>query len=277
MSDLGKIIRAGIDCLELGGGGSPEFYKQQIEIMSDRDRAIFANLLQTEMPELTEKFAKIKQFDAWWQSRLVEHLWQPKTEQQELIRLMMVGINDTNMTYARAERNLTGVLNKCLPNHDVEDGWVGEKKATFYILGDLEDARDGFLKIYPHSTWPQVDEDAMVDIRAAEAKEAEERAYWKRIFKGERVYMDMMQDATEPTHRLLRDLQAELDRVTHLVRDDNLSVKDLRAHVKPEQDALDDATRNTRPGLFAAEDWLKEQRRRLGAQEKPLEGPVWSG
>lgn len=203
MSILHKIIVAAADCLAQGGGGSTEFYKRQIEIMPDYDRAVFANLLKTEMPTLTAKFQKIGKYEAWWLTRLVEHLWHSKIRTSELLTLCRRGVNDSNVTLDRVKRNLHNVLDRCVPDYKIVSGYEGEEKVQYYTLGELGAASDRFLSLYPNATFPEVDEDALAKRREAEAAEheveLEERAEYKRW---EAAFNETRYWAERPKHRL---------------------------------------------------------------------------
>lgn len=262
MSILHKIVIAGVDCLAAGGGGSPEFYKRQIAIMSDLDRATFANLLKTEMPELTDKFQKIQKYEAWFQTMLVEHRWYSKIRKDEFWQLCRVGVNDSNVTPRRLERNLRYVLDKFVPDWELDSVYEGDDLSVpnveYYMLGELDDARATFLGHYPNATWPAVDEEVLAKRRAAEAEvakvKAEEDADFKRMmetFPEVRPWSAETGKAVGVAERRL----AELKSGRHKIDDD--AVANARAEVHRAQ-AADEVIR-------------KAQRARQQVQMKRLE------
>ncbi len=102
-----------------------------------------------------------------------------------------VGINDSNVTPSRLERNLHYVLDKCVPGWKLVSIFEGDDLSVpnveYYMLGELDDARDKFLSLYPNATWPEVDEEALAERKAAEAEvakvKAEEAAHTKRLIE----------------------------------------------------------------------------------------------
>ena len=186
MNLLQKIGCAALESLG-GGGGISKFFDRQIELMPDYERTLLANKLCAVMPELTAKFQKIGRYEAWFQTLLVEHIWQSKIRRQDLWDMCRAGVNDSNVTVPKLERNLHNVLDRCVPGYELVTEWVDEEKVEFYVLGELDDARAQFLSRYPNATWPEVDQDALAVRTAAEVEaaevEAEKDAHYRRMLE----------------------------------------------------------------------------------------------
>lgn len=174
MNVLQKIGCAAFESLG-GGGGIAKFFDRQIDVMPDYERAMLANKLCAVMPELTAKFQKIGRYEAWFQSLLVEHLWYRKIRGDKLWALCKVGINDSNVTHERLLRNLHNVLDTYVPGWEIvslyEPDDDSRKKAEYYMLGELAAACATFLSHYPNATFPDLDEEMLVERREADVVE----------------------------------------------------------------------------------------------------------
>ena len=125
---LQDIAHAAIDSMG-GGGGLHKFFDRQLELLPDHDLNMLAGKLRVALPEYADKLHRPGQFERWFLSRLVEHLWYPKIDPHELAELCQNGINEPTITPNRLWRGLKSTLKKFVPNYvtDIEYEDDGKK------------------------------------------------------------------------------------------------------------------------------------------------------